>query len=195
MQIDSLLPRPRSLFFCVHSPFRKGLDIVEKILTRVSAEGYAFSTIVKGIQPEGIKAFAVKGRLGWSQIRALYDSADILLMPSRGGSFELNGLEALARGLPVLATEGGAWCEYMEGYGVLVKSVANPVVLPASEFHAGRGVEMDVEEAVDKLCDIINNLDDYKARVAEFPRGEWTWDVTRQKLKKLVEDYSGERVR
>jgi len=194
-QIDQLLPRPRILFFCVHSPFRKGLDLFERILTRVSAEGYAFSTIVKGIQPERIKAFAVKGMVGWSQIRALYDTADILLMPSRGGSFELNGLEALARGLVVIAAEGGAWCEYMEGYGVLIRSVANPVVLPTSEFHKGRGVEMDVEEAVDKLCDVFNNLDEYKARVAEFPRGEWTWDATRLRLKKLVEDYSGERVR
>jgi hypothetical protein len=66
-------------------------------------------------------------------------------------------------------------------------------VLPDNPIHTGTGVEMDVEKAVDRLHTILDNMDDYKARVAEYVdtriRNEFTWSRVGAILKEVVDKY------
>jgi len=187
--------RCRCLFFHIHSWYRKGGDLVVKVMKRVQRMYPDVWLVVKGGGfPDELKQVTyhpIAGFYSEIQLREIYDTSEIYLMFSRGGSFELNALEALSRGLVVLYPEGSSVAEYADGYGVPIKVVRHPVVLPDNAIHIGRGWEIDVEDAVTKLKDVIENLDEYKARASEFPIGRWTWSVVGKEFAEAVGEVWG----
>jgi len=162
------------LFFLWHSDWRKGSDLVYEFYKRLKKERKDVTIIFKTQTADGewVKKFRSLGCIhvyGWlteEQKIELYDLADIYPLFSRGGGFELNGLEALSRGVIVLAADKGSWVDYMPEWG-LVDSRPCPYVLKDNPLHDGRGYEVIIEKAVDKAHHILDNLDDYKARVKE----------------------------
>jgi len=96
-----------------------------------------------------------------------------------------NGLEALSRGTIVLAADKGSWVDYMPEWG-LVDSRPCPYVLKDNPLHDGRGHEVIVEKAVDKAHHILDNLDDYKAKVMEHARKKlmpvFNWETVGKQL-------------
>jgi len=176
----------KALMFCLHSSYRKGFDLAIKVM-REFQKIYPETVFVVKVpektgelegQLEGLNAYIIAGWLSEKELLPLYRACDVYLLFSRGGSFELNGLEALACGEVVLACEKGAWIEYLKDWGVLIKCKRRVKPLPKNQVHVGYGYELDVDDAVSKLKDVVENLDDYKARVSEFPAEKWTW--TRQ---------------
>ena len=188
------------LFFCWHSPERKGLDLVLKTYRLVREERKDIVLIMKlmTLDPRihGIVAplggIILHGWLTEDQKLELYDHCDIYLGFSRGGGFELNYLEALARGEIVIAPNRGSWVDYLPEFS-LVECHNCPYVLKDNPIHCGRGVEIDVDKAVKKILDIADNLDEYKARVKEYVetkvRKEYTWERVGLKLKNILEKY------
>ncbi|GAI45429.1 unnamed protein product, partial [marine sediment metagenome] len=70
------------------------------------------------------------------------DSCDIIFVLSRGGGFELNALEGLARGLVVITSDWGAIREYAEPYALIVKSTGKKVKpLTENPIHQGYGAD------------------------------------------------------
>ena len=57
-------------------------------------------------------------------------------------------------------------------------------------MHTGYGHKIDVEDAVDKIHDILDNYDDYKARVEEYRQkvlsNEYRWDYIVEKMIKII---------
>ncbi|HDO19421.1 MAG TPA: hypothetical protein ENG74_01710, partial [Thermoplasmatales archaeon] len=101
-----------------------------------------------------------------------------------------NGIEALARGEIVIAPKGGSWEEYMPEWG-LIDSKPCPYVLKDSPIHVGKGMQIDVEKAVDVACDVLDNLDEYKARVQEYRKvleERFTWEKVAEKLAIILEE-------
>jgi len=105
------------------------------------------------------------------------------------------GLEALARGEIVIAGSVGSWTDYLPDF-CLVRKVHRVKFWkhtnPLHDIHCGFGYEVDVNEAIQKMKDIIENLDDYKARVKEYwerVKHEWTWEAVGMKLKNIIERY------
>jgi hypothetical protein len=119
------------------------------------------------------KMFVVEGRLARDWLIDLYDLADLVLLPSRGGSFELSGLEALGRGVPVLMPNVGPWIEYtppgLEKY-LHVKTARMVEPLPGNQIHSGKGAEWDPEDACLKFVEIYTNYDEVKAQGAGWRR-------------------------
>jgi len=188
------------LYFLWHSPYRKGFDLVVEIYKRLKQERKDVKLVFKTKTADGREAAIMRGLgaihvYGWlteEQKMALYDTCDIYILASRGGGFEMNGLEALARGLPVIAARGGSWEDYLPDW-LLVDSKPTPWVLKDNPIHDGKGVEMRIDKAVDKLHDILENLDDYKARVREHVskiRHIYNWDNVGKLLRRVVEDVS-----
>ncbi|RLE83980.1 MAG: hypothetical protein DRJ67_11285, partial [Thermoprotei archaeon] len=185
------------LFFCMHSPYRKGLDLVLDVYERVRRERKDIVLIAKLHSPNDISTQVIRALggimvYGWlteRQKRELYDVADIYLLFSRGGSFEMNGLEALARGLVVVAGERGPWTEYLP-HDALLPTRRVERVLSWSMIHVGGGYEIDVERAVDRICEIADNLDEYKARVREhvneYVKHRFNWDAVGQLLTQVL---------
>jgi len=187
------------LYFLWHSDYRKGADLVIEIYKRLIKERKDVKLVLKTKTADGrvaqvlrtLGAIHVYGWLTEEQKMALYDACDIYILATRGGGFEMNGLEALARGLPVIAAKGGSWEDYLPDW-LLVDSRPTPYVLKDNPIHDGRGVEMIVEKAVDKIHDILENLDDYKARVREHVnriKHIYNWENIGKILKEIIDKY------
>lgn len=188
------------LYFLWHSSWRKGSDLVYRVLTNVQRERDNVVLVLKsssltlgeGLTLDKNRVVLISGWLKEKDLVALYDMCDIYLLFSRGGGFEKNGLEALARGLVVLAPEYGAWTDYLPRDS-LVKVARWVEVLPGNEYHIGLGPEIDVEEATDRLLEVIDNLDEWKARYreyAEVARKRYSWDRVGETLIKIVSRYT-----
>jgi len=161
-------------FFLWHSFWRKGGDLVLKTLSALRRERRDFAvvarssdtTFLSGLELAQIPTLALAKWLDEKAVVAVYDLCDIYPLFSRGGGFEMNGLEALARGEVVLAVAEGSWTDYLPPEFLLpIAKYEHP--LPNNPFHVGFGPVVDVEKAVDRLHEIIDNLDEWKARARE----------------------------
>jgi len=186
------------LYFLWHSPFRKGFDLVVEAYKALKRERKDVVLVVKTMGGNGYEAqlarrlggVVVGGWLTDAQKMELYDLSDVYLLFSRGGGFELNGLEAVARGIPVVAAKGGAWEDYLPPWS-LVESRRCDVVLHNNAIHVGGGVEIIVEKAVDRIHDILENLDEYKARMREHAKkisNVYNWDAVAEKLRNVINE-------
>ncbi len=166
------------LFFLWHSGRRKGAHLVAEVYKEIIKTHPNFILIIKIgniIDPHLVTltklgSIVVKGWLNDQDLLALYDMCDIYLLFSLGGGWELNGIEALARGEIVLGAEEGSWTDYLPREFQI--PVARKVKiftdgLP-SQVHVGCGVEIDIQKAVDKLHIILDNLDEWKAKAEKY---------------------------
>jgi len=185
------------LFYCWHSEWRKGFDLVLDVYDRIRRERKDIVLICKLMTEHGVYQPVVKQRggiivAGWlkeDQKIELYDLCDVYLLFTRGGGFELNGLEALARGEVVVAADKGSWTDYMPKWS-LVKSHYCECPLKDNPIHAGRGVEIDVNIAAKKVLDVIDDLDEHKAKVREHVekniKPAYGWDNVGKMLADVV---------
>ena len=156
-----------------HSDFRKGADLFHVIAKEIQKERDDVYFLVKSGGPrtdfQDLKMFNLTGNTDFDNIVKMYRISDLYLLTSRGGSFELNGLEAFISKIPTIATKGGAWDEYFPKSleDLLVNSCNFPVVLPGNPIHIGKGVEICINDAIDKILEVLDKLDDYKARIEE----------------------------
>jgi len=109
------------LFWFWHSPDRKGVPELIEFYRKLKSIRKDVVLILKTLIPNPAEFMAVAdlgainvyGWLDEANKMALYDLADITLMFSRGGGFELNCLESLARGTPCIASNWGSWTDYV----------------------------------------------------------------------------------
>jgi glycosyltransferase involved in cell wall biosynthesis len=193
------------LFWLWHSPERKGLDEVIKVYTRLRRERSDVALIMKVAsfpsflaahlspdypsKPEELDISFVVGWISDFDKMALYDLADITLMFSVGGGFEINCLESLARGVPCIASYWGSWRDYLPPF-LGVKTGERVKVFDKHDIHVGYGYKVDVEDALNKIHDILENYDEYKAKTEEWRQkvlfNEFRWDIIAQKLVNVV---------
>jgi glycosyltransferase involved in cell wall biosynthesis len=174
---------------------RKGWSEVKEFYSRLSSERRDVLLVVKSILPVADipeeNAINIAEWLNVNDLIALYDLSDIVLLFSRAGGFELNALEALARGIPVIAHNYGSWVDYTPSY-LLVPWITKIPPPHIEFFYAGYWYIIDVDKAVDKAHDILENYDDYKARVLEWRnkvlRESYVWDKIAVKIKQLIEE-------
>jgi glycosyltransferase involved in cell wall biosynthesis len=181
------------LFWLWHSPTRKGFLEVKEVYTRLTRERNDVVLVLKTFSPNApefqeIMHLGVIQLYGWLseyEKMALYDLADVTLMFSRGGAFEHNALESLARGVPVITSNRGSWTDYVPQY-LQVKTGEKVKVFEDNAIHVGYGYKVDVEDALCKIHDILENYDDYKARVEEWKSkilvNDYRWDVVAKRL-------------
>ncbi|MFP3167929.1 MAG: hypothetical protein RXR01_02385 [Thermoproteus sp.] len=154
------------LYFLLHSGWRKGADVLAKSLRILRDRGVKFVLVLKRLDIEDplkgplvkeFKAVEIGERLDEDCLIKLYDDVasgpGVLALPSRGGGFERNGLEALSRGLPVVAPLGGSWTEYFppELSPLLVRAAAMEPVFTLNKYHVGVGPTADPAEMAEKL--------------------------------------------
>ena len=199
-------------FWVLHSWYRKGEDIAYEVFNRLVGERGDVALLVR--RPGALDLYdsrvpytvsqgvlrveaASKYRsvalwMEEGQLEELFSMCDVFLLASRGGSFEHPPLLAMAKGAVAVGARGGAWEDYLPPWS-LVDSHESPPVLPDNPIHTGTGVEMDVEKAVDRLHEVLDNMDDYKARVAEYVdtriKNEFTWSRVGAILKEIVAKY------
>jgi len=181
-----------------HSDFRKGADIFHEIAKKLQKERDDIYFLVKSGMPKNdfndLKMFNVTGVVSFDNIVKMYRISDLYLLTSRGGSFELNGLEAFISKIPAIATKGGAWEEYFPPKlnNLLIDSCNFPEVLPGNPIHIGQGVEMCIDKAVNKILEVLDNYDNYKAKIEEnysFWLENFSYQNVKKQLINVVEKY------
>jgi len=184
------------LFFLMHSGYRKGADLLAQAVKPLLEEYENLYLIVKRmylIDPymkelRHPKTIEVSDFFTWSELRELYDVADIIVVPSRGGGFELNALEGIARGLPTLVPDAGCFKDYID-YTIPVKVKRSVRVLPGNPIHVGYGWEVDVEDLKTQLVKTIENLDKLKRKFnfyAKKIRTKYSWEKIGIKLHQIL---------
>ena len=197
-------PRPKILFFCLHSgKTRKGSPFVAETLKRLKKKGRDFLLVVKTF-PKGsiawydarkefpnVPLIQVDQWLSEEDLIYLYDSCDVYVHPYRGGAFELNVYEALARGLPVIVTGWGCvleYCDFHTAYLITPKEYVR--VFPFADGHVGWGVNPDLDHFTELLEFVLDNLDYCKHKAMRnrslYTRQTWS-QVIDQFLKKVEE--------
>jgi len=193
--------RKMLLFWLPHSGGRKGFPEVLEVYKRLLRERDDVFLTIKTSVKDMLEINSVKRELselgvihvyGWVsdyEKMLLYDSADITLLFTRGGAFELNCLESLARGTPCIAHDMGSWTDYLPEF-LRVRAGERVKVLENNRMHVGYGYKVDVDDAVGKINNILDNYDDYKARVEEWRSkvlaNEYRWDLIVNRLINIV---------
>lgn len=199
-----VLPTKKSFkfLFVGGTIFRKGIDLLLRAWRETFTAADDVCLVIKdfgGTQfyagqtaENDIRATAAAGGAeilylneDWSadELPGLYTACDCLVHPYRGEGFGLPVLEAMACGLPVIVTGGGATDDFatdefayrLPARRRLLGGRLGSLVL------AGPGwlLEPDVEALCAALRRVVDNRDEARARgraAAEYVRQHWTWD-------------------
>lgn len=180
------LPCDSFLLFTVRRlVFRNGLDTLLQACCRLRDQNDIFVLIggagperpalERFIRQERLRNVRLAGFISEEDLPEYYRAADAFVLPTRTGEgFGLVLLEALATGIPVITTQGGAQQEIVEhgGTGLLVPpesperlaetilQLSNEPWLVKEMGHRGRGraVEMDWDRCVDRLEEILTDV-------------------------------------
>jgi len=179
------------LYFELHSKWRKGGDVVKKVMCRVLPKRDV-KLVVKGGKGNSLyklpQTFAFSNWMREADLVRLYDSCDILFAPSRGGAFELNVLEAMARGLVVVTISYPSIKEYAED-ALFIKDKGQVRVLPGNSIHIGKGSDPDPDHAYELMNYAIDNLDELKQKaeaLAPRIRQKYNWRNTAKRMAKIL---------
>jgi glycosyltransferase involved in cell wall biosynthesis len=185
------------LYFMLHSPYRKGADLVTEVMKRIQNKFKNVYLVVKspGVlarECPGINGTGLRDWMSTNDIKTLYDSCDICICPSRGGGFELNALEAVSRGLPTLVPNGGCFLDYIDYLAPI--DLNNKVIklFTGNQIHTGNGFEIDIDDFERKLVDVISNLEEYKIQFRKNAidvRNKLSWRSTIKILEEYLEKY------
>jgi glycosyltransferase involved in cell wall biosynthesis len=190
------------LFWLWHSPERKGWPEVREVYERLRRERGDVVLVLKTGSPRTrefmevahLGAIEVYGWLDEVSKMALYDLADVTLVLSRGGAFELNALESLARGVPAITTDYGGFTDYVPDFLRARRGERVPV-LPGNAIHVGYGYKADVDDVLDKLHRVLDDAGEYRAKVLEWRdrvlRPRYRWDIIAGEIIEVVRGVSG----
>jgi len=157
------------LFFLMHSGFRKGADIVARAMLDVQHELKDVLLVVKRTDLEdpylkilrSLKMIEIAGFLPEDQLYQLYKLCDLVIVPSRGGGFELNALEGIVAGVPTIVPNAGCFLDYIN-YAIPIRVEGKVRIFEYNTVHVGKGFEPSWIDLRDKIIDCIKNLEYYK---------------------------------
>ena len=184
------------LYFLQHSGYRKGADVVAKAMKIVQDKmPNVFLVVKRGsiIDPylgilKQLKTIEVAGHLEEWELVQLYDLCDILIVPSRGGGFELNALEGLARGIPTIVPNGGCFKDYIK-YAIPIKVNGYTKIFRDNPIHVGMGINPSWEDLARKITHVARNLQAYKEKFAKRAskiREQYSWEAVNKRLASIL---------
>lgn len=170
-----LTERP-ALLFVGRFVEKKGLDLLRPLAARRADCDWLFA----GWGPLdpvtwGLPHARVVGRIEHERLAALYQAADLLVLPSSGEGFPLVVQEAMACGTPALITrETASGCSGIEDVAWLCDARGD-----------------DVARVLNEILAVPGRLHAKRARVAAFAVEHWNWDECAARYLALVRELTG----
>lgn len=140
------------------------------------------------LKPEGGRVvFSLNEIIPSYQLGALYRSADCFVLPTRGEGWGMPMLEAMACGLPVIATNWGSHCDFMNeenSYPLHVDRLV-PAIAKCPYYAGFKWAEPSIGHLRELMRRVYENRDEARAkgqRAALDARENWTWEQSAQKI-------------
>lgn len=121
------------------------------------------------------------------QLGSLYRAADCFVLATRGEGWGMPILEAMASGLPTIATNWSAQTDFLNehtGYPIRVKRLI-PAVAKCPYYHGFSWAEPDYEHMASLMRYVYNHANAAKQRserVAEYIGSQWSWQQSASKI-------------
>ena len=194
---------------------RKGIDVLIDAYARAFTRRDPVTLVVKDANAstfykgqslgENLRMFAqhpgmprleyVDATVSDTTMGELYRSADCLVLPYRGEGFGLPVLEAMACGLPVMASAGGATDDFVdESVGWRIPSARRNLDLDTPPFRT-RTTPWLLEPNTDELARLMRyayeHRDEVKSRgaaAAVRAHGAWTWEHAAERVESRFDE-------
>jgi len=187
------------LFFMLHSDYRKGADLVYEAMEFLQRKNNKLFLVVKKTKHETnlsrklkrLRSVEITSWLSDDDLRQLYDLSDILLVPSRGGGFELNALEGVARGLPTIVPNAGCFKDLTQ-YCIPIEVSSYPQIFPDNPIHVGKGWQVDSDAFASTIDLVSSDVESWKEKAEsniEEVREKYSWKAIGERLYELLCKY------
>lgn len=201
--------------------FRKGLDILLQAYSEAFRPSDDVCLVVKDFgvgavyrgqtagprmrafrdDPSNPELIYLDSELGERALATLYRSCDVFVSSYRGEGFLLPALEAMACGLPVVVTAGGAtddFCDDAVGWRIesVWKSVGHRIYDFPTEQEAFL-LEPSVHHLAELLRDCFERRDEVtmKGRAARLRARQWSWDRSVDRIVERLTNLTGVELR
>ena len=127
------------------------------------------------------------------QLGSLYRSADCFVLPTRGEGWGMPMLEAMACGLPVIATNWGSHCDFMNdgnSYPLRVDRMV-PAIAKCPYYAGFSWAEPSGEHLRELMRHVYEHRDEARGkgeRAAHEARTQWAWEHSAQKIIRRLEE-------
>jgi glycosyltransferase involved in cell wall biosynthesis len=182
---------PEILLRAFHDEFRATDDVVLicKIINQDESVRVERAVADLGLSSGGGRVlFSLNEIVPTDQLGSLYRSADCFVLPTRGEGWGMPILEAMACGLPVIATDWSAPRDFMNSgnaYPLEVERMV-PAELTSPYYRGARWAEPSYEHLRALLRHVYENREEARAKGRRASRevlGRWTWDESASRIR------------
>jgi glycosyltransferase involved in cell wall biosynthesis/GT2 family glycosyltransferase len=125
------------------------------------------------------------GNIGHDEVIKLYKECHAYVYPSRGDSFGMTLLEAMACGLPIITTKLPGATDVVDGKVTYIKSKIIPV--QGHPWFKGEWGEPDLEDLKSKMKSLYENYDTSKLKeYSDFIRENYSWEKIVDKFEQEI---------